>query len=115
MKKQPNQTVLQGLTIASALRSLETTDAPFLDVFSHGSLVVEIYKPVGVDTQQPHSRDEVYVIASGRGVFQVEDTRQPFEPGQVLFVPAGAEHRFIEFSDDFATWVIFYGPEGGEA
>jgi len=23
--------------------------------------------------------------------------------------------RFEEFSDDFATWVMFYGPEGGEA
>jgi len=32
----------------------------------------------------------------------------------MLFVPAGVEHRFENFSDDFATWVIFYGPEGGE-
>jgi hypothetical protein len=22
--------------------------------------------------------------------------------------------RFEDFSDDFATWVIFYGPPGGE-
>jgi hypothetical protein len=29
-------------------------------------------------------------------------------------VPAGVEHRFEEFSGDFGTWVIFYGPEGGE-
>jgi hypothetical protein len=29
-------------------------------------------------------------------------------------VAAGVQHRFEEFSDDFATWVIFYGPEGGE-
>jgi len=32
----------------------------------------------------------------------------------VLFVPARVEHRFEEFSDDFATWVIFWGPKGGE-
>jgi hypothetical protein len=24
------------------------------------------------------------------------------------------EHHFENFSDDFATWVIFYGPDGGE-
>jgi hypothetical protein len=23
-------------------------------------------------------------------------------------------HRFEEFTDDFYTWVIFYGPDGGE-
>ena len=28
--------------------------------------------------------------------------------------PLACVHRFEEFSDDFATWVMFYGPEGGE-
>jgi hypothetical protein len=32
----------------------------------------------------------------------------------VLFVPAGMDHRFVNFSGDFAAWVIFYGPAGGE-
>ncbi len=36
-------------------------------------------------------------------------------PGELPFVPAGIEHRFLDFSDDFITWVLFYGPEGGEA
>jgi mannose-6-phosphate isomerase-like protein (cupin superfamily) len=43
------------------------------------------------------------------------DARFRFGPGDVLFVPAGVEHRFEDFSDDFVTWVVFYGPEGGEA
>ena len=29
-------------------------------------------------------------------------------------VPAGVVHRFEDFTDDFATWGMFYGPEGGE-
>jgi mannose-6-phosphate isomerase-like protein (cupin superfamily) len=37
-----------------------------------------------------------------------------FQQGDILFVPAGSVHRFINFTADFATWVIFYGPEGGE-
>ena len=32
----------------------------------------------------------------------------------LIFVPAGIEHRFENFTDDFSTWVIFYGPAGGE-
>ncbi len=46
--------------------------------------------------------------------FVNEDRRHPFSVGDVLFVPAGVAHRFEDFSDDFGTWVVFYGPEGGE-
>lgn len=41
--------------------------------------------------------------------------RYPIKTGSFLFVPAGQEHRFEEFSADFAVWVFFYGPHGGEA
>jgi uncharacterized protein YjlB len=41
--------------------------------------------------------------------------RVPFGPGDALFVAATVEHRFEDFSDDFATWVVFYGPRGGES
>jgi mannose-6-phosphate isomerase-like protein (cupin superfamily) len=68
-----------------------------------------------VDRQQAHTRDEVYVVIAGSGVFASGDARRPFEPGEVLFVPAGVDHRFEQFTPDFATWVIFYGPDGGEA
>ena len=87
----------------------------FRTLFRHGSLEVEIYAPRGSDPQQPHTRDEVYVVISGSGWFVNGDERHRFAPGDLLFVPAGVEHRFEDFSDDFATWVIFYGPEGGEA
>jgi mannose-6-phosphate isomerase-like protein (cupin superfamily) len=84
-------------------------------VLEHGSLEVEYYAPRGVDRQQPHRRDEVYVVISGQGTFRNGEARHPFGPGDVIFVPAGVEHRFEQFSDDFATWVMFYGPDGGEA
>jgi len=105
---------MKRLTISNALEALNAVDSPFVEVFSHGSLSVEFYRPRGIDRQQPHTRDEVYVVASGSGVFLNGDTRKEFEPGEVLFVPAGVVHRFEEFTSDFATWVIFYGPEGGE-
>ena len=31
-----------------------------------------------------------------------------------IFVEAGADHRFVDFSSDFAAWVVFWGPQGGE-
>ena len=115
---------MSRLTIENALSSLADNASPFKELFSHGSLTVEIYKPAEVDHQQPHTRDELYVIATGSGTFvkggSAQDStqssdRQKFEKGEVIFVPAGMEHRFEDFSDDFSTWVFFYGPEGGEA
>jgi mannose-6-phosphate isomerase-like protein (cupin superfamily) len=104
------------MTKSSALATLvDGSGRQFAELFKHGSLVVEIYRPERIDRQQPHSRDELYVIIAGTGKFVNGDQVQEFEPGEVLFVPAGVAHRFEEFSDDFCTWVMFYGPEGGEA
>lgn len=106
---------MKRFTIEAALQKLAAEKgSEFTDIFSHGSLDVEIYKPGKIDRQRPHSRDEIYVVMSGSGFFVNGGVRQPFERGEVLFVAAGVEHRFEEFTEDFATWVFFYGPEGGE-
>ena len=102
------------LTTEQAGQALSQVTDSFVEVFAHGSLSVEYYRPKGTDLQQPHTRDEVYVVASGSGVLVNGDEREHFEPGDVLFVPAGRVHRFETFTEDFATWVFFYGPEGGE-
>ncbi|MBC7930226.1 MAG: cupin domain-containing protein [Rubrivivax sp.] len=87
----------------------------FAEVLKHGSLAVEIYAPRGTDPQGPHARDELYVVVEGSGEFVSGSERHDFAPGDVLFVPAGVLHRFENFSDDLVVWVVFYGPEGGEA
>lgn len=102
------------LTIDAALAAIPA-DARFATLFRHGSLEIEIYRPTGSDKQQPHRRDELYVIAAGSGMFFCDGERRPFVTGETLFVPAGMEHRFEDFSDDFSAWVFFYGPDGGEA
>lgn len=84
-------------------------------LMQHGSMTLRYYQPRSADLQTPHDQDELYVVASGRGTFFVGGQRVPFGPGDVLFVAARVEHRFEEFSDDFATWVVFYGARGGEA
>ena len=103
------------LTVAQGLARLPGPGGErFVELFGHGTLSVELYAPRGTDPQQPHTRDEVYVVVTGRGQFRNGAERHPFGPGDVLFVPAQVEHRFEEFSGDFAAWVFFYGPEGGE-
>ncbi|MGB0931003.1 MAG: DinB family protein [Chitinophagales bacterium] len=87
----------------------------FIETLQHESMSIELYQPQKVDLQKPHKQDELYVVYSGSGTFFNDGIRHPFEAGDVLFVPAGVEHRFEDFTEDFLTWVIFYGPEGREA
>jgi mannose-6-phosphate isomerase-like protein (cupin superfamily) len=102
--------------LAEAISKLrEATAHPFVKLFEHGSMYVEFYQPVGVDLQTPHDQDELYIITSGSGDFLKDNERYSFTKGDVLFVPAGVVHRFENFTNDFATWVIFYGKKGGEA
>ena len=118
---EPLRTKRAHFTVPVALQRLaETKDARFITLFEHGSLQVEMYVPRGengelVDPQSAHTRDELYVVASGIGFFFNGATREPVQAGDLLFVPADVPHRFEEFTENFATWVMFYGPEGGEA
>lgn len=101
-------------SLEAALARLPTPEGKrFAELFRRGDLTVEIYVPRGTDPQMPHGRDEIYLVARGTGVYLCAETRQKFGPGDFLFAPAGAVHRFEDFSGDLAVWVIFFGPDGG--
>jgi len=71
--------------------------------------------PLNPNRQAPHTQDEIYVVAQGSGILFHDGKRDHFETGDVMFVAAGVEHHFEDFTEDLAIWVIFYGPPGGEA
>src|SRR3954467_9629621 len=83
-------------------------------VLKRGTCDVKLALPIRPNEQAPHTQDEIYVIVRGRGVLLHDGKREPFETGDLLFVAAGVEHRFEEFTEDFALWRIFYGAQGGE-
>ena len=110
----PHKTVVVSLDEA-LLRGDPPPGNLAVPIFGQGSLEVELYTPRGEDPQASHMRDEIYVVARGEGLFFDGNERRPVRSGSFIFVPAGQEHRFEQFSPDFAVWVFFYGPEGGEA
>ena len=89
-------------------------DAHFVTVMQRGTVRALLSLPVFPNRQTPHAQDEVYVVIKGRGIFFHDGKREPFEAGDLLFVAAGIEHRFEDFTDDLAVWVVFYGPERGD-
>jgi hypothetical protein len=68
------------ITTTEALHTLAESGKLFTEVFNHGSLMVEIYKPENQDLQKPHDRDEIYVVISGTGIFYLNGERFPFSP-----------------------------------
>jgi mannose-6-phosphate isomerase-like protein (cupin superfamily) len=84
-------------------------------IFQHGAMQLRFYAPPDPDPQIPHPQDELYVVVAGTGIFSRAGEKVVFGPGDALFVAAGVEHRFHDFTSDFAVWVILYGPPGGEA
>jgi mannose-6-phosphate isomerase-like protein (cupin superfamily) len=111
-------------------RKLPNDDGhPSARAMAHGAMEVRWFQPNDGRQHTPHDRDELYFIVSGTATFHRGVESGPFEenklallgeeqiavaPGDVIFVPAGAEHFFDELSPGFAVWAIFYGPEGGE-
>ncbi|HEY7564069.1 MAG TPA: cupin domain-containing protein [Acidimicrobiia bacterium] len=95
-------------TVFEALTKLPGPEGErFVELFRKGTVSIELYAPRGTDPQQPHDQDEIYVVFTGEGTFVAGETRTAFGPGDALFVPAGMVHRFEDFTDDLAAWVIF--------
>jgi mannose-6-phosphate isomerase-like protein (cupin superfamily) len=102
------------LTVGESLQRLAKTKADFARLIEKETFDVSLYKPEKIDPQTPHARDELYVIASGSGKFFCAGETEAVATGDVLFVAAGVEHRFEDFTDDFSTWVIFFGARPGK-
>ena len=67
------------------------------------------------DPQQPHAEDEVYYIVRGSGRMRIGDRARAVTPGSVVFVGAGAEHRFHSIEEDLEVLVVFAPPQGSRA
>ena len=103
--------VKTNFQVVESLSVLKESGNLFAELFNDKSITIEVYKPEGEDLQAPHHRDELYMVISGSGDFRMNDEVVQFKSGDLLRVPQGVVHRFENFTEDFATWVIFYGDE----
>jgi mannose-6-phosphate isomerase-like protein (cupin superfamily) len=85
-----------------------------IEALKNGTMSLLLFTPRGKDYQTLHEQDELYIIFKGKGDLVIEGKVFSFTEGDVLFVPAGKQHKFVNFSKDLITWAIFWGPKGGE-
>ena len=92
--------------------------APFVAMMAGGTMTLEVFAPgqscADEDLQTAHTQDELYLVQAGHGEILIREKRFKAAQGDAFFVPAGVKHHFENFSQDFLTWVVFYGPQGGE-
>ena len=64
-------------TMADTERTAERGE--YREMLRHGTMSLGLYAPREIDRQQPHTQDEVYIVAAGRGAFLLAGQR--FECG----------------------------------
>jgi len=98
------------ISLATA-RQLPWKPGRSAEAFVDGALEIRFTPRPTNGPQTPHRRDEVYIVAAGSGFYRVDGKRTAVGAGDMCFAAAQAPHGFEDFTDDFAIWVIFYGPE----
>jgi mannose-6-phosphate isomerase-like protein (cupin superfamily) len=100
--------VAHAFEIEEAKERLSAAGGGYEIVHRSPGLEVGVYVLVAPepDRQQPHDDDEIYVVLEGRGVLQVESERVELREGSAVYVPAGAEHRFVGY-ELLSVLVIF--------
>jgi quercetin dioxygenase-like cupin family protein len=105
--------VADAFRLADLVAGLAVDEHDFAEFFRAptGTLSLTVARwPAGsVDDQQPHTEDEVYYVAAGRGVLTIGEETVPVGPGSVAFVAAGVEHRFGRISEDLEV-LVFWSP-----
>ncbi len=82
---------------------------PYQCLLNQPGAQILIFAPRGTDHQSEHSRDEAYFCVAGTAVLEIEGKSQPFGAGDLAWIPKNVPHRFHDMSEDFATWVAFFG------
>jgi mannose-6-phosphate isomerase-like protein (cupin superfamily) len=85
----------------------------YVELFRRPSLSLGVYVlPVGAaDNQTPHREDEVYYVTQGRARFRQGEEEGPVAAGDVRFVPAGQDHRFLAIEEELVLLVVFAPPQ----
>lgn len=98
-------------TLAEALAKLPAQDGRWSTfIVNTPAIWLKAGAPRVKDTQTPHTRDEIYIVAAGTSDFIYDGEREQVAPGDVLYAAPGVAHHFENFSSDFALWIVFYGP-----
>ncbi len=100
---------MQAYKLADVIQQQNQSGQNYLEFLRVPSLSAGIYMlPAGaVDTQEPHTEDEIYYVISGRASILVDQESRQVEAGSLVFVKANVKHHFHTITEDLRVLVIF--------
>ena len=108
----------QLFSLAELVARCDKRDAPYLEFLRVPALSCGIYQLSSgeEDHQDSHDEDEVYFVLKGKAYIVRDGEKERIEPGSILYIPAGANHQFVEIEEDLSLLVFFGsgGPSGAE-
>lgn len=106
---------MKAFTLEELQQRQATTPGLYQEFLREHSLSMGLYVlPAGAeDPQSPHNEDEVYYVVSGRAMLQVDDKDRPVSQGSIVFVAAGAPHRFHTITETLSV-LVFFAPAESE-
>ena len=103
---------MDAFELSDLIAERKKQDRSYLEFLQTGSLSMGLYvlPAGGDDPQQPHTEDEVYYVARGRGMIRVGDEDRAVHPGAIVYVKANAVHYFHDIAEEL-TLLVFFAPE----
>jgi mannose-6-phosphate isomerase-like protein (cupin superfamily) len=78
----------------------------------HSQVVLMSIPPGGEIGEEVHEVDQILVFVSGEGDAVLNGETEPVEAGNLVFVPAGTTHNFINIgSEDLKLYTVYAPPE----
>ena len=104
---------MDAFEVKDVLARLDTSGHDYSEFFRAASgklsMTIAFWPAGGEDPQEPHTEDEVYYLASGRGQIRVDGEDRAVQPGSIVYVAAGVEHKFHSIEEDLEV-VVFWSP-----
>ena len=104
---------MDAFEVDEVFARLDTSDHDYAEFFRAASgklsMTIAFWPAGGDDPQQPHTEDEVYYVASGRGRIRVSGEDRSVQAGSIVYVAAGVEHEFHSIEEDLKI-VVFWSP-----
>ena len=109
MSEQIGDPTWAAFQMQELLAKHQQAGKPWLPFLTASTMTVGVYilPEAGVDSQEPHERDELYFVVSGKAKLQVEDASMNVGPGSTVFVKARADHRFFDIEEELKVLVFF--------
>lgn len=104
---------MQAYELTQLISQRESTNKSYLEFLKVPDLSMGLYvlPTNGVDSQSPHTEDEVYYVVSGKGKIKVADAfgDRAVQAGSIVYVAKNVEHRFHSIEEEL-TLLVFFAP-----